>query len=770
MTLNTPLLKPAAWLLALGALGGSQSLAWAQKPPVPRKPPAVAAAAETPAAEPQVLRRWSPRLKDLGLGGAMRLRGVESWSGVGLGIRRDEMVESARLRLVFTLSPALLADLSHLKVLLNDQLVRTIALPKERLGQPQAVDVDIPPAYFTDYNQLSFQFVGHYTLDCEDPSHSSLWAEISHESVLDLALRPLQGRGDLALLPAPFFDPRDSRPVEVPFVYAAQPSLGQLKAAGAVASWLGVLASYRGNRFPVFQDALPPGHAVVVATNDRRPAFLKDMPPVEQPTLSMVAHPQVPGARLLLVLGKDDAQVQTAAAALALGKAALSGQSMRVTGLELPPPRKAYDAPRWLTTERPVQLGELVERPTDLQLRGTVLNGTIQVNARMAPDLFTWNASGVPLNLFYRYTPTNLSDRGSLNVSINDQFVKAYPLQASGDSEARKSKILLPLAQDGGGLVRSDMKIPAFMVGGDNRLQFAFNIPPADLGRCRSTQPVELRAALDPQSSIDMTGFDHYMAMPNLAAFANSGYPFTKYADLGQTSVVLPNQPTGADVEAYLTAVGRMAAATGYAGTRFQLLHAAQIEQARDTDILLVSVGDRDGLLARWRSGLPALVEAGKRSVQPLERGVNAFFELFRLGGGSPATAGDGRATLEGDGPLAAVVGLQSPLQEGRSIVGLTASDARSMGWIAQGLNDPGKVQLLQGDLGLLRGEAVESFRIQPVYYVGDLPWYKRLWFHLHSHPVALALLGIAAGLLLTLLVYGALRSLARRRLEGGDD
>ena len=30
--------------------------------------------------------------------------------------------------------------------------------------------------------------------------------------------------------------------------------------------------------------------------------------------------------------------------------------------------------------------------------------------------------------------------------------------------------------------------------------------------------------------------------------------------------------------------------------------------------------------------------------------------------------------------------------------------------------------------------------------------------------------LGIAAGLLLTLLVYGALRSLARRRLEGGDD
>jgi hypothetical protein len=69
-----------------------------------------------------------------------------------------------------------------------------------------------------------------------------------------------------------------------------------------------------------------------------------------------------------------------------------------------------------------------------------------------------------------------------------------------------------------------------------------------------------------------------------------------------------------------------------------------------------------------------------------------------------------------------------------------------------------------------MRGDAVESFRINPIYYVGELPWYKRLWFHLHSHPVWLALLGIIVGLLLTLLVYGSLRSLARRRLEAVHD
>lgn len=751
-------------------------MALAQKPPQPNQPktidvtPATAAIEPSVAIQPQALRRWAPHLKDLGLLDAMRLRGVESWATVIVPIRRDEMVEAARLHLRFTLSPSLLADLSHLKVLLNDQLIRTIALPKEQLGQPHEEDIDLPPAYFTDYNQLSFQFVGHYTLDCEFPHHTSLWTEISNESHLDLSLRPLQLPNDLALLPAPFFDPRDNSVVDVPLVYPAHPSLGQLKAAGSVASWLGMLAAYRGGRFPAFEDQLPPRDAVVIATNAQRPGFLKDMPPVEQPTLSMVSHPGAPGAQLLLVLGKDDAQVQIAADALALDKAALSGQSIQITDLKLPARNKAYDAPRWLTTERPVALGELVTSVSDLQVRGATLHDTIRVDARMAPDLFKWNASDIPVRLIYRYTPPVAPEQGALNISINDQFIRSYPLPAKGGAEGLKSVIFSPLSKNEDPAVHQEMRIPSAMMQTNNRLEFAFQIPPADPGRCRSVQPVELRAAIDPQSVIDLTGFDHYIALPDLAVFVNSGFPFTKFADLSQTSVVLPNQPTQADIEAYFTAIGRMAAATGHVGTRFNLLHASQVEQARDTDILLISSGDKDGLLARWSSDLPALVVAGKRSVHTLEHYVRSFFELLHLGEDSPATPDDSHATLEGSGPLAGVVGMQSPLQAGRSVVALTASDDAGMTLISRSLNDPGKVQLLQGDLGLLHGDTVESFRINPMYYVGDLPWYKLLWFRLHSHPAWLALGSILVSLLLTLMVYGALRALARRRLESVHD
>jgi len=42
--------------------------------------------------------------------------------------------------------------------------------------------------------------------------------------------------------------------------------------------------------------------------------------------------------------------------------------------------------------------------------------------------------------------------------------------------------------------------------------------------------------------------FRTYTAMRNLALFANAGFPFTRYADLAETAVVLPDAagPSGA--------------------------------------------------------------------------------------------------------------------------------------------------------------------------------------------------------------------------------
>lgn len=713
------------------------------------------------------LRTLRVSLKSLGAARPLVLRGVDGDANVDMSVRLDELVESAKLHLTLTLSPSLIPSLSHVKVFLNNEVIQTIALEKEKLGAPHTLDLNLDSRYFKDFNRLRFQLIGHYILECEFPYHSSLWAEISNESYIDLQLRQLPLANDLALLPAPFFDNRDSNQLILPFVYAAQPALALLKASGSIASWMGKLSSYRGSSFPVFLDALPPQHAIVFASNSQRPAFLKNEPLVDKPTISMVSHPDVPGKKLLLILGKDDAQVQIAADTLALEKAAFSGQSLRVESLVYPPLRQAYDAPKWITTERPVTMGELVQNPSDLQLRGTRLNDVININTRMAPDLFTWNVAGVPVDLIYRYTSPTQTINGALNVLINDQFVKSYPLLASEGQlggSGIKDSVFLPLFDDGTIQTKSNLKIPAFLIGGDNRLQFAFQIPPADLGRCKSVDLVELRAAIDPMSTIDLTGFDHYIGMPNLSAYANSGFPFTKFADLAQTTIVLPNQRSPADIEMYLIALGRMGAATGYAGTQFELTQAADLEQAKNSDLLIISKGSSS--VGKWGKDLPALIEAAKKTIRPLTSSFDSFMGMFNDAPYAVKPTPEGKAILDGNGPLAAVSGLESPLHRGRSVVLLEATDSNALKMIGKVLNDPGKMRNIRGDLSVMRGESVESFRINSMYYLGDLPWWRKAWFQIHNYPLLLALLGIGAGLILTFMVYVALRAAARRRLS----
>jgi hypothetical protein len=72
----------------------------------------------------------------------------------------------------------------------------------------------------------------------------------------------------------------------------------------------------------------------------------------------------------------------------------------------------------------------------------------------------------------------------------------------------------------------------------------------------------------------------------------------------------------------YLTAMARMGVATGYAGTRFNLLPASQAAQAKDSDLLIISHG-QDRLLTGWQRDLPALIEQGKRSLRPLDRSLD---------------------------------------------------------------------------------------------------------------------------------------------------
>jgi len=702
-------------------------------------------------------------LKDMGAYRPIELRGVDRSAYLPLTVRFDESVVRARLHLNFTFSPTLLPDLSQLKVMIDDEPLASIRLPRERLGMPQSVDIDLDPRYFVEFARLHFQFLGHYTMDCEFPFHTSLWSSISNESTLELVTRPLIQRDDLAMMPAPFFDMRDNRRLELPFVFARQPSPATLRSAGVLASWFGAAANYRGAHFPVLYDALPSRHAVILATNAERPGR-PALPQVQLPTILIMPHPDDPSVKLLVVLGKDADQLRTAVEALALGQATLTGDRVEVREVRLPQPSLPYQAPNIVRTGDKVRIGDLVEHPADLQVTGQSLD-PIRINLRLPADIFTWEARGMPVDLRFRYTPPREAGQANLGVHINDEFVASFPLRGSG-AGGNAERLELPFLEDTGTLVSQVLTVPAFQLGPNNQLQFQFDIPPQDEGRCRSTLG-GAQAAIDPDSTLDLTHIEHYAAMPNLAFFANSGFPFTKYADLGQTAVIVPDEPKPQEVETALTTLGQFGATTGMAATRLTLLTASHVQEAGDRDLLVIASGITSPLLESWKATLPARIDSGERASPVLGRISDAGTEWFS-GAAPHALPRDGWTDIAAKGPLAAIMGLESPLQGGRSVVVLNATEPSALPAAALALIDAGKVRDLRGDLVLLRGDSVQSFRVGDTYYVGHLTWWRWIWFQLHSHPLLLAALGLLLGVFLALLIFGTMRRMAARRLGSG--
>jgi len=730
--------------------------------------PAKALAARTPTtAEPGTLvpggRRQTLTFADLGALDPLQLRGTDGQNGVPFSVRGDEVVTAATLHLIYSYSPALLPSISQLKVLINGEVAATLPVPRDQAGMLVARDVSIDPRFITEFNHLNVQLIGHYTQQCEDPSNSSLWATVSNASSLDLTYAFLASKPDLAALPAPFFDRRDVRRLELPFVFAQKPSAQTLEAAGAVASWFGALAGYRGALFPAQIDNAPlSGNAVVFATPDSRPAGV-NIPEVSGPTIAVVEREAPARGRLLLVLGRNDAELETAARALGMGQNAFSGESATVTQLTDLQQRRPYDAPNWLPTDRPVRFGELAEA-RDLTVSGYDAD-SVRVNLRVPPDLFMWQTKGVPIDLGYRYTVRPAPDRSSLNISVNNGFVQSLRIPAVSSSTFDLGQYFTRVMPDRTAAARREIYVPPLLLTprAQLRLHFYYDIPKT--GECQGRVLDNVVGAIDPNSTIDLSGFPHYMALPDLAAFANGGFPFTRMADLSQTAVILPNEAGSADYSLYLLEMGRMGASTGYPATGVTVTTAADVDRFADKDLLILGSPGRQPLLQRWAKSMPFSGDADRRSFQLTDVG----FKLVDWWHGphgverSPARADLSLVSSNGD---ALITGFESPLRKDRSAVALVSAAGQSDADLSAALLDNDLLPDIQGAMAVIHGRNVTVTSNGEAYYVGHLSPLHYMRWALSSHPLLLVLGGLAAALVIAALFYRALRSIAARRLR----
>lgn len=703
-------------------------------------------------------------LRQLGANYPMTLRGIEGIDSVNFDVRADQVVTGARLQLDYSYSPALLPDLSQLNVLVNDEVAATLMLPTETAGTRLQQLVEIPPHLVTEFNRLSLQLIGHYTMACEDPKHTSLWAKVSNRSILTVETTPLALPNDLARLPQPFFDRRDARALTLPFVFMNEPNATQLEAAGALSSWFGALASYRTARFPVSFAELPDqGHAVVLATGAAA-AQLLGVEEVTKPTLAMTDNPNDPYGKLLVVAGADSSQLKVAAAALALGSQTLSGERLTVEDVVNLAPRHPYDAPNWLPSDRPVRIGELIASKA-LSVSGYD-PGTISVPVRLPPDLFGWNEENPTLKLRYRYTPQPVSTNSSLLVSANGKYLKSLPLPSVenlGDDQG-----LLDLLKSDDSLLReTDIDLPLTDLPLNSTLEFRFMYDFIKQGECRDIIIDNMRGSIEPDSYLDLSHYKHFISMPNLGVFQGSGFPFTRLADLSETAVVLASTPSAEEIAAYLTVLGRFGESTGYPASAVQVTDGADPEQLRGKDLLVIAGSQELPVLQAWNEHLPAALNG---TTQRLELS-DLTWRMRDWLSPDPGVNHRGARTsvsLTGDRTRSFIAGFESPVEPGRSVVVLASADPTAMSELTDALIGGEQYEgNIEGSLAVVNGSRVDSLVAEETYHVGQLGWFKYLqWLLSGSVFMMLLATGLAVALL-SLVFYVVLRAKARRRLEG---
>ncbi|NNA05890.1 cellulose biosynthesis cyclic di-GMP-binding regulatory protein BcsB [Pseudomonas lundensis] len=743
---------------------------------LPTPPAAASAVVQTSDPATQTLPSWTVTrtFEQLGRASDTLLLGINSSEQVEFSLRRDRIATDARLQLQYTPSPSLIPTISHLRIYLNDVLAGVVPIEKDQLGRQTTQQVALDPRLIADFNRLRLEFVGHYTDICEDPANNTLWINISRASEITLQEQALSLKNDLAFFPLPFFDPRNSNKLVLPFVFADNPTLGEQKAAAILASYFGSQSNWRGAEFPVLFNTLPSVQSkeatqpsIVFATNDHRPAFLSDLekyPAVQAPVVQLIDHPDAPYSKILLVMGRNEEDLATAAKALALGGQLLRGQRATIDKVQTLQPRKPYDAPAWMRTDRPVRFAELITYPQQLQVSG-LQPRPITLDVNLPPDLFVWRNQGIPLRTQYRYTAPSANDDSRLNISLNDQFITSLPLLAKGTSSLEELRLAV-LANDSANAT-DKLIVPSLKIGDRNRLRFDFNfastVGSAQRDRCQTILPADTQAIIDEDSTIDLSGYHHYINMPDLQAFARSGFPFSRMADMSESIVVVPKQTTPTLVSTLLESVASISARTGYPAFALRLSDDWNSASKEDADLLLL------GQLAPELRDNPDMNLLLQRQHDMLVQPYNnsGIKESNRRGpndvdNNQPAN----RVEVSAQAPIAAIMGMQSPHHNQRSIVALLGNDDADYSLIRETLGDSGKLNAVAGSVALIRNSGVYSQLVGDTYYVGSLPWWLLLWYQLSEHPVLLAALAVISILLTAFLLWRALRWASDRRLH----
>jgi len=719
---------------------------------------ALSVPALSPESELQVLS-----LKEMGVLNLIEMRGPHSYYSVHFTLSHALVPRHATLHLTYWIDPGLGAHAASLRINLNNTVIATLFPPlaTEAKGGFFSASVDVPDTLLIRSNSFTFEFTGNGVMQREEEARQQVLCRISQASTLEVSGDRLRLENDLSRLPLPLFDTDLQIPTTVPFVFLSKPSEKMLQAAGVVASWLGLLAGSQPVRFSASLGQIPAGNAILLSSDrSALPASLL-LPVGSGPLIALRNNPADPYGSLLVLTGDDEAQLLTVARTLSLTKSAtpttppqglpLSGDTQQIPDLALPQLRAEDDSPRWMRAGKVNPLASCQVRET-LQTDGS---SPVPVYFHVPPDLNFGERENLKLHLNYRYDARPIAAGSALRVFVNGNLVNEAPLAPGSDFLSRQREILIPVSE-----------IRPF----GNTLLFSFDFIPANREALNSGAAA-LSGEILCNSTLNLEGLSLWKRMPNLEVFSNAGFPFTRIADLSDTTVVLPTESTAPEIALYLDLMGHFAAQTGY-----PVLHVAVagpntvISPGRDY-LILGTIADQPAFNS-LATELPVTLDSSGVHTRPLQGFASyvssvkaaAFPILSRFLGGFTA---DRLPSNEAGVTDALLEEIQSPSSVDRSIVIVALQKEASADSFSRVLLDRSQSGDVSGSVSLLRNGAFESYDIEgQSYHVGAISSYALMRIWLTQYFLLLLFVVTALSFLLAYWIRGWLSRRAGERLK----
>ncbi|MGB8260770.1 MAG: cellulose biosynthesis cyclic di-GMP-binding regulatory protein BcsB, partial [Terracidiphilus sp.] len=415
----------------------------------------------------------------------------------------------------------------------------------------------------------------------------------------------------------------------------------------------------------------------------------------------------------------------------------LAGDTVQAPDLALPPPRTRGDAPRWLPTARTAPLVNC-SLHAPMQTDGS---SPIPVYFHLPPDLFFGDTQSVPMRVNYRYEARAVAAGSALRIVVNGLLVSEIPLPPGTNVRTGKRVVRVPVAN-----------LRPF----GNTVLFSFDFIPADLEAVQNGTGPALDGEIACDSSLDLHGLARWAPMPNLELFSNAGFPFTRSADLSETTVVLPTAPSPAEIGLFLQLMGHFGAQTGYPALRLSVALPNTVISP-DRDYLIVGTVANQPAFQSLDALLPVTLTAKGIAVKP-RSGWQAHVSALETAGLNWWARLRGQPVVEVDPgnprriPEALIEEVQSPVSPQRSIVVVVLRQDSSADGFAGALIEQSQSHVITGSAALLLDSGFASYPLAgSTYHVGDLSWLALLreWF---VRNYLLLLLGVA----LLMLVLGS--------------